>query len=131
MYQADYKSGVKLYVKRVFITDDDRELLPSYLRFVRGIIDSEDLPLNVSREILQQNRILENIKKQSVKKLLGEFKKMGEDADKARKTEADKRSDDEKKAIEDWNKFVKNFNRPMKEGLYSDYENCLSTPICS
>lgn len=123
MYQADYKSGVKLYVKRVFITDDDRELLPSYLRFVRGIIDSEDLPLNVSREILQQNRILENIKKQSVKKLLGEFKKMGEEADKARKTEADKRSDDEKKAIEDWNKFVKNFNRPMKEGLYSDYEN--------
>ncbi len=123
MYQADYKSGVKLYVKRVFITDDDRELLPSYLRFVRGIIDSEDLPLNVSREILQQNRILENIKKQSVKKLLGEFKKMGEDADKARKTEADKRTDDEKKAIEDWNKFVKNFNRPMKEGLYSDYEN--------
>ena len=123
MYQADYKSGLKLYVKRVFITDDDRELLPSYLRFVRGIIDSEDLPLNVSREILQQNRILENIKKQSVKKLLGEFKKMGEDADKARKTEADKRSDDEKKAIEDWNKFVKNFNRPMKEGLYSDYEN--------
>ena len=123
MYQADYKSGVKLYVKRVFITDDDRELLPSYLRFVRGIIDSEDLPLNVSREILQQNRILENIKKQSVKKLLGEFKKMGEEADKARKTEADKRSDDEKKAIENWNKFVKNFNRPMKEGLYSDYEN--------
>lgn len=123
MYQADYKSGLKLYVKRVFITDDDRELLPSYLRFVRGIIDSEDLPLNVSREILQQNRILENIKKQSVKKLLGEFKKMGEDADKARKTEADKRSDDEKKAIEKWNKFIKNFNRPMKEGLYSDYEN--------
>lgn len=121
MYQADYKSGLKLYVKRVFITDDDRELLPSYLRFVRGIIDSEDLPLNVSREILQQNRILDNIKKQSVKKLLGEFKKLGEEADKARK--AENPSDDEKKAIEKWNKFVKNFNRPMKEGLYSDYEN--------
>ena len=123
MYQADYKSGLKLYVKRVFITDDDRELLPSYLRFVRGIIDSEDLPLNVSREILQQNRILDNIKSSSVKKLLSEFKKMGETADKARKVEEDKRSDEEKKAIEKWNKFVKNFNRPMKEGLYSDFTN--------
>ena len=123
MYQADYKSGLKLYVKRVFITDDDRELLPSYLRFVRGIIDSEDLPLNVSREILQQNRILDNIKSSSVKKLLSEFKKMGEAADKAKKVEADKRSDDDKKAIEKWEKFVRNFNRPMKEGLYSDYAN--------
>ena len=121
MYQADYKSGVKLYVKRVFITDDDRELLPAYLRFVRGVIDSEDLPLNVSREILQQNRILETIKSQSVKKLLGEFKKMGEAADKARK--AEKPTDNEKKAIEKWNKFVSAFNRPMKEGLYSDYAN--------
>ncbi len=123
MYQADYKSGVKLYVKRVFITDDDRELLPAYLRFVRGIIDSEDLPLNVSREILQQNRILSTIKTASVKKLLSEFKRMGEAADKARKTEESKRSDDEKKAIEKWNKFVQNFNRPMKEGLYGDYAN--------
>ena len=123
MYQADYKSGVKLYVKRVFITDDDRELLPAYLRFVRGIIDSEDLPLNVSREILQQNKILDNIRNSSVKKLLSEFKKMGEAADKAKLVEADKRSDDEKKAIEKWGKFVKAFNRPMKEGLYSDYAN--------
>ncbi|WP_191013558.1 molecular chaperone HtpG [Treponema zioleckii] len=121
MYQADYQSGVKLYVKRVFITDDDRELLPAYLRFVRGIIDSEDLPLNVSREILQQNRILDNIKKSSVKKLLSEFKKMGEAADKARKSE--NKTDEEKAAIEKWNKFVKNFNRPMKEGLYGDYAN--------
>lgn len=121
MYQADYKSGVKLYVKRVFITDDDRELLPSYLRFVRGIIDSEDLPLNVSREILQQNRILDNIKSASVKKLLSEFKKLGETADKARK--AENPTNEDKKAIEKWNKFVENFNRPMKEGLYSDYTN--------
>ena len=123
MYQADYKSGVKLYVKRVFITDDDRELLPAYLRFVRGIIDSEDLPLNVSREILQQNRILETIKTQSVKKLLSEFRKLADAANKARKTDADKRSDEEKAAIEKWNTFVSQYNRPMKEGLYSDYAN--------
>ena len=123
MYQADYKSGLKLYVKRVFITDDDRELLPSYLRFVRGIIDSEDLPLNVSREILQQNRILETIKSASVKKLLSEFKKLGEAADKAKKVAEADRTDADKKAIEKWEKFVRNFNRPMKEGLYSDYAN--------
>ena len=123
MYQADYKSGVKLYVKRVFITDDDRELLPAYLRFVRGIIDSEDLPLNVSREILQQNRILSSIKTSSVKKLLGEFKKMGEAADKARKVAEADRTDDDKNAIEKWNKFVSQYNRPMKEGLYSDFAN--------
>ena len=121
MYQADYKSGVKLYVKRVFITDDDRELLPAYLRFVRGVIDSEDLPLNVSREILQQNRILETIKSQSVKKLLSEFKKLGENADAAKKIENP--SDDDKKKIEKWNNFVKNYNRPLKEGLYSDWAN--------
>ncbi|MCI6952567.1 MAG: molecular chaperone HtpG [Spirochaetia bacterium] len=128
MYQADYKSGLKLYVKRVFITDDDRELLPAYLRFVRGIIDSEDLPLNVSREILQQNRILESIKTQSVKKLLGEFKKMGDVAKKAlesakEKGGVDKLDETEKANLDKWNKFVSQFNRPMKEGLYSDYSN--------
>lgn len=128
MYQADYKSGLKLYVKRVFITDDDRELLPAYLRFVRGIIDSEDLPLNVSREILQQNRILESIKTQSVKKLLGEFKKMGDAAKKAlesakEKGGVDKLDETEKVNLDKWNKFVSQFNRPMKEGLYSDYSN--------
>lgn len=133
MYQADYQSGVKLYVKRVFITDDDRELLPAYLRFVRGIIDSEDLPLNVSREILQQNRILSSIKTSSVKKLLGEFKKMGEAADKAKKAAAEAGTDKDgkpvemseanKKAVEKWNKFVSQYNRPLKEGLYSDFAN--------
>jgi molecular chaperone HtpG len=78
MMYADYKPGVKLYVKRVFITDDEKNLMPTYLRFLRGVIDSEDLPLNVSREILQQNKILENIKKASVKKVLGELEKLAE-----------------------------------------------------
>ena len=105
MYHADYKPGVKLFVKRVFITEDEKELLPVYLRFVRGIIDSEDLPLNVSREILQQNRILNNIRSASVKKLLGEFKKLSE-------------NDKEK-----YETFIAEYNRPLKEGLYSDYEH--------
>ena len=105
MYHADYKPGVKLFVKRVFITEDEKELLPVYLRFVRGIIDSEDLPLNVSREILQQNRILNNIRSASVKKLLSEFKKLSE-------------NDKEK-----YETFIAEYNRPLKEGLYSDYEH--------
>ena len=105
MYHADDKPGVKLFVKRVIITEDEKELLPVYLRFVRGIIDSEDLPLNVSREILQQNRILNNIRSASVKKLLGEFKKLAE-------------SDKEK-----YETFIAEYNRPLKEGLYSDYEH--------
>jgi molecular chaperone HtpG len=95
---------------------------------VRGIIDSEDLPLNVSREILQQNRILETIKSQSVKKLLGEFKKMGLEADKAKKALSDapegtEPSAENKALIEKWNKFISQYNRPLKEGLYSDYAN--------
>lgn len=105
LYQADYKPGVKLYVKRVYITDDEKELLPTYLRFVRGVIDSEDLPLNVSREILQQNRILTNIRSTSVKRLLGEFKKLSES--------------NQERYVE----FIKQYNRPLKEGLYSDYAN--------
>lgn len=131
MYQADYKSGVKLYVKRVFITDEEKELVPAYLRFVRGIIDSEDLPLNVSREILQQNRVLTTIKTASVKKLLSEFKKMGDAATKAKKAHLDAQGGDKNKEVElsaknkttidKWNTFVSQYNRPIKEGLYSDF----------
>lgn len=105
MYYADYRPGVKLYVKRVYITDDDKELLPTYLRFVRGIIDSEDLPLNVSREILQENKVMSAIRSGSVKKLLGEFRKI-----------ADSNPDL-------YVKFIDQYNRPLKEGLYGDYAN--------
>lgn len=105
MYHADYRPGVKLYVKRVYITDDDKELLPSYLRFVRGVIDSEDLPLNVSREILQQNRVMSSIRNASVKRLLNEFKKISEQNPKRYET------------------FIEQYNRPLKEGLYSDWTN--------
>ena len=102
MYRADYQPGVKLYVKRVFITDDEKELLPPYLRFVKGIIDSEDLPLNISREILQENRILANIKQNSVKKILQAIKKLdGEDA----------------------TTFTEQYNRVIKEGIYTDHTN--------
>jgi molecular chaperone HtpG len=82
MYRVDFQPGVKLYVKRVFITDSEKELLPTYLRFVRGIIDSEDLPLNVSRELLQENRVMANIKQSSVKKILSEIKKLSKDEEK-------------------------------------------------
>jgi len=105
MYQADYRPGVKLFVKRVFITDDAKELMPGYLRFLRGIIDSEDLPLNVSREILQQNRILTNIRTASVKKVLTELKTIAQEKP------------------DQYVKFIEQFNRPMKEGLYGDFAN--------
>ncbi|MGC2211357.1 MAG: molecular chaperone HtpG [Candidatus Korobacteraceae bacterium] len=105
LYQADYKGGVKLYVKRVFIMDDAKELLPQYLRFVRGIIDSEDLPLNVSRELLQQNRVLTSIRTASVKKILSELKNIAA------------------KQPEQYLTFIAEYNRPLKEGLYGDFAN--------
>ena len=105
LFRADYQAGVKLYVKRVFITDDEKELMPTYLRFVRGVIDSEDLPLNVSREILQHNRVMAKIKSSSVKKILTELESL-------------KNKDREK-----YNTFWKEFGIPMKEGLYQDFEN--------
>ncbi len=104
LYRVDYKAGVKLYVKRVFITDDEKELLPTYLRFVKGIIDSEDLPLNVSRELLQDNKIMANIKQASIKKILNEIKKLSKDEDK-------------------YKDFIEQYNRLIKEGIYQDFTN--------
>ena len=102
MYRADYQPGGKLYIKRVFITDDEKELLPVYLRFIKGVIDSEDLPLNVSREILQENRILANIRQHSVKKILEMIKKL---------------------KAEERDRFTEQYNKVMKEGIYMDHLN--------
>ena len=104
LFQVDHQAGVKLYVKRVFITEDDKELMPSYLRFVRGVIDSEDLPLNISREILQQNRILAKIKSNSVKKILSELTALTKKKDK-------------------YLEFYEQYGRLLKEGAYQDFEN--------
>ena len=105
MFRVDYQSGIKLYVKRVFISDDDKELLPTYLRFVRGVIDVEDLPLNVSREILQQNVILASVKKASVKKILGELKKL------------------KNKNFDAYKEFYTVFGKVLKEGIMGEFEN--------
>ena len=104
IYRSDYRSGVKLYVNRVFITDDDKELLPSWLRFVNGIIDSSDLPLNVSREILQQNRIMAKIRSNSVKKVLDKLNTIAKNKNK-------------------YSEFYNEFGRLIKEGVYQEFEH--------
>ncbi len=104
LFRADYEPGVKLYVKNVFIMQD-RDLLPAYLRFVRGIIDAEDLPLNISRETLQYNAVLSKIKKASIRKILTELKKLKEN--------------DKEKYIKFWDLFGK----VIKEGILSDFDN--------
>jgi molecular chaperone HtpG len=105
LYFPNYRPGVKLYIRRVFITDDEKELLPTYLRFVHGVIDSEDLPLNVSREMLQQNRVLASIRSASVKRILGELKKLADNQ------------------TEKYLQMYKEFGRPIKEGLFQDPAN--------
>jgi molecular chaperone HtpG len=105
LFQADRKPKIKLYVKRVFITDDCEELLPSYLRFLRGIVDSEDMPLNVSREMLQNNPVVAKIRSGLVKRVLGELEKKV------------------KKAPEEYATFWDNFGAVMKEGIYENQDN--------
>ncbi len=105
IFRVDYQPGIKLYINRVFITDDDKELMPTYLRFLRGVIDSADLPLNVSREILQSNPVMSKIRNASVKKVLSELAKMM------------------KKEPEKYDTFYKEFGNVLKEGLYSDFAN--------
>lgn len=104
LFQPDRKNHLKLYVKRVFITDDAEGLLPPYLRFLRGVVDSQDLPLNVSREMLQHNPVLAKIKTGLVKRVLSELKK---------KAEAEPES---------YLSFWENFGAVLKEGIYEDFE---------
>jgi len=104
IFHPDRKQHLKLYVRRVFITDNCAELLPPYLRFVRGIVDSQDLPLNISREMLQHNPLLAKIKTGLVKRLLSELKKKSEDAE------------------GNYGAFWTSFGAVLKEGLYEDFE---------
>jgi molecular chaperone HtpG len=105
LYTREFHHGVKLYVRRVFIMDDAEKLMPRYLRFVRGVIDSNDLPLNVSREILQQNRLIDTIRSTATKKILGLLSDMANN-------EPDK-----------YAQFWKEFGRVLKEGFYEDHAN--------
>ncbi|MDF1737069.1 MAG: molecular chaperone HtpG [Minwuia sp.] len=104
LFHPDRKHRVKLYVKRVFITDEAEGLAPSYLRFLRGIVDSEDLPLNVSREMLQNEPMLRHMRGQIVKRVLGELEKKAE------------------KDPEGFTTFWRNFGAVLKEGIYEDHE---------
>ncbi len=105
LYDRERKQGIKLYVKRVFIMDETEHLMPNYLRFIRGIVDSDDLPLNVSREILQHNRMIDKIRSASVKKVLGMLETMA------------------KNDQEQYAEFWKAFGRVMKEGPIEDFAN--------
>jgi len=105
MWNRERRHGVKLYVRRVFIMDDAEQLMPGYLRFVRGIVDSSDLPLNVSREILQHNRLIDTIRSNAVKKVLGLLADMAA------------------KEPEKYEKFWNEFGRVLKEGMSEDHAN--------
>lgn len=109
LYDRDHRHGLKLYVRRVFIMDDAEKLPPGYLRFVRGVIDSSDLPLNVSREILQESKDIDSIRAGSVKKVLGLIEDLAS---------SDKSEDQEK-----FKTFWREFGQALKEGIAEDYAN--------
>ena len=105
LWDREQRHGIKLYVRRIFISDDAKQLMPNYLRFVRGLVDSADLPLNVSREFLQQNKEIDKIRSASVKKVLTELGKIAN-------------KDEEK-----YNALWKEYGRVLKEGVIEDFQN--------
>jgi molecular chaperone HtpG len=105
LWNQEQRHGIKLYVRRVFIMDDAEHLMPHYLRFVRGVVDSDDLPLNVSREILQHNKLIDTIRSASVKKVLGLLEQLA-------------KNDEEKYTL-----FWAEFGKVMKEGPAEDFGN--------
>ena len=109
LFDRDHRRGIKLYVQRVFIMDDAEKLLPNYLRFIRGVIDSNDLPLNVSREILQESKDIDSIRAGVVKKVLGLIEDLA------------KNEDDEGK--EKFKTFYREFGQVLKEGVGEDFAN--------
>merc|ERR1711972_550387 len=134
------KSEVKLYVRRVLVAEKFDELLPRFLNFVRGVVDSDDLPLNVSREQLQQNKIMKVISKKLVRKVLELMKKLAKeeesgddeedeekDGEEKEEKEEEKKEEEEKKDKKDeestWSKFWKEFNKNLKMGCYEDDSN--------
>lgn len=104
LFQPDRKTNLKLYVNRVFISDRLDDFLPSWLRFIKGIIDCKDLPLNISREMLQQSPIMAKVRNGLIRRLLDEFKKLA------------------KEKPEDYQTFIENFGAVLKEGIYEDFE---------
>jgi len=122
------KSEVKLFVRRVLVAEKFDELLPRYLNFVRGVVDSDDLPLNVSREQLQQNKIMKVISKKLVRKVLELMKKLakeGESDDDEESKDEEEEEKKEKKTDDEstWVKFWKEFNKNLKMGCYEDDSN--------
>jgi len=105
LWDRDQRHGINLYVRRIFIMDDSKYLMPSYLRFVRGVVDAADLPLNVSREFLQNNKDIDRIRSASVKKILSELSKMAE------------------KEPDQYAGFWKEFGKVLKEGVVEDHDN--------
>ena len=105
LWDREQRHGINLYVRRIFILDDAKYLMPSYLRFVKGVVDAADLPLNVSREYLQDNKDIERIRNASVKKILAELRRLAD------------------KEPENYASFWKEYGRVLKEGLIEDHDN--------